>query len=174
MIKMKLDRHSTVYDCCHAANERTDMKGTLNLISKLLTNERKDILAENTGSVSGTHANQIICSTPPRRLLRGEEEVQRVSWGPTTKKNITPCRGRAVNDDHKRREAACDGRVLIYRVSNPNEPKKDIRQPCRCCKSNTAFYCTGCKNWLCAGNQVMTDAKIKAIQREHPQHQKNH
>lgn len=104
-------------------------------------------------------------NTPPRRTRRQAEHPQeRVSWGQTLPTGCTPCRGRAANDIHRMREKACDGRVLMYRVGDPDNPKKrDVCQPCRLCKAKTAFYCSGCKNWLCFGSSGITADKATKI-----------
>ena len=64
---------------------------------------------------------------------------------------------------HQLREQDCDGRVLVCMVPDPNNPKADTRSSCRLCGSKTAFYCTGCKNFLCHGSQGITETRIMKI-----------
>ena len=57
----------------------------------------------------------------------------------------------------------CTGCVLLYRCSDPGNPKKDIRAPCRLCGTKTNFYCSGCKNYLCCGTQGIDEKKARKI-----------
>ena len=162
MSTAKLNRHSTIYACRHAANERMDMATSLDKLIRYLHEELKKALA---ATIPPGRVHVVAPNTPPRRPMRGHgtNELEKVQWGFSQQAGCTPCRGRAANDVHRQREQSCDDRVLLYRTSDPSKPTKDVRQPCRLCKAKTAFYCSGCKNWLCCGTQAITAKKAKMI-----------
>jgi hypothetical protein len=167
MIKTDINRFSTVQSCRHAATNRCDMSRSLDLLIRYLDADLKKLKEEGTNSLL---QRPLIVSphTPPKRNLRGKQAIEQLSWGAQQQAGYTPCRGRAVNDFHQMREKACDGRVLLYRVPDPNTKlpdgkKKDVRKPCRLCKANTSFYCSGCKNHLCFGSAAITPKKAEQI-----------
>ena len=162
--KEDLGKYKSLYGYRHAANQRFSMPSSL---GKLISFAEKELFhLKPRLQVSSLPSQLIPPNTPPRRATHAQDDtMDRVQWGFTGQQGCTPCRGRAVNPLHISREQTCDGRVLILKVNNPadaNDPK-DKRQPCRLCKSKTAFYCTGCKNYLCFGTQSMDAKKANAV-----------
>jgi hypothetical protein len=169
MIKARIDRYNTVFACRHAANQRSDMSRSLDFILRCIDGSLKQ-LKKLTQQQERQRPLLIAPDTPPRRLLRGQLPTEKLLWAAPLQSGYTPCCGRSLNSHHQMREEGCDGRVLLYRVPDPNSAtvaangrKQDVRQPCRLCKQNTNFYCTGCKNYLCFGSQALTDKKAQQL-----------
>jgi hypothetical protein len=167
MIKTDTTRHTTVQSCRHAANARVDMSWSLDLIIRCMAADLNKLM-EEAAKPRRLQGPMLVSPETPPRLLRGQQGTEKLLWGAQQKAGYTPCRGCTLNDLHQLREQACDGRVLLYRMPDPNETvpagkKKDVRKPCRLCKANTSFYCSGCKNHLCFGSATMNKKKAKLI-----------
>jgi hypothetical protein len=161
--KKNLDKYPSLLSFRHAANERFGIAASLSAIIRFAEAELRLL---NVAPHQSFLQVPIAPNTPPARVTRGTTQHnnhERVEWAFNQQVGCTPCRGRSVNDQHKARERQCDGTVLMLRVSDPKEPSKDARQPCRLCKTKTAFFCTGCKNYLCFGTQGINEKKAAAI-----------
>lgn len=141
------------------------MAGSLTRVIHSVADELKNKRAQSTSALPGLNSMLVPPNSPPRRGTRlSGDAPQHVSWSHMESTGYTPKRGRASNERHELREKACDGRVLICVVSDPSNPKADARSACRVCGAKTAFYCTGCKNFLCHGSQGLTASRIEKIE----------
>jgi len=160
-------RYKSLYHYRNAANQRSSMAGSLARLLRLVTDELKYEKRRSPTVACRLNPMLVPPNSPPRRDTRQSGEApQRVSWAFMESTGYTPKRGRSSNEMHQRREKHCDGRVLVWMAPNPSTPKADVRSACRLCGSKTAFYCTGCKNFLCHGSQVVNESRIKKIQED--------
>ena len=127
-----------------AASDRQTYHGTLMISSDAFRTYLKDLEKIASPSVA----------TPPPELRRAPRRVrvdgalpEKTSFGgilpyKTPTKHAHLIRTGTATDDAKKMFESCTGRPMqVYPIKSDNK--------CFLCKTNTSWYCAGCKLWLC-------------------------
>ena len=184
--KDELDKYATLNHYRDAANHRTSFKQSLRKFSDIhmKRNDNDADTNENDGKATSmpTPSGAFLPSPEPVTELEDMEEMEepepKEMPHATTTMNDSPVgRGRSIEnatESYKERCDNCPG-IWIAKMLEEDVPQdagsddddstvelKTARHSCQICRGDTAYFCQGCRRWLCMGVPKKRKVKLKA------------